>query len=106
LRSIRRAEADIVFENIYAYPWFSIAPGHDLVALTKTWAGSNSEAKVAYGTEAGHFAGALHIPTIVCGPGSIAQAHKPDEYIGREQLTRCDDFLDRIVFYSCREDLK
>jgi len=96
-------EADIAFENIYDYPWFAIDSGHDLVALTKSWSRSNSEAKVAYGTEAGHFSGALGIPTIVCGPGSIAQAHKPDEYVTRDQLTRCDDFLDRIVSYACRE---
>jgi acetylornithine deacetylase len=96
-------EADIAFENIYDYPWFAIDSGHDLVALTKAWSRSNSEAKVAYGTEAGHFSGALGIPTIVCGPGSIAQAHKPDEYVTRDQLTRCDDFLDRIVSYACRE---
>jgi len=96
-------EADIAFENIYDYPWFAIDSGHDLVALTKAWSRSNSEAKVAYGTEAGHFSGALGIPTIVCGPGSIAQAHKPDEYVTRDQLSRCDDFLDRIVSYACRE---
>ena len=96
-------EADIAFENIYDYPWFAIDSGHDLVALTKSWSRSNSEAKVAYGTEAGHFSGALGIPTIVCGPGSIAQAHKPDEYVTRDQLARCDDFLDRIVSYACRE---
>jgi acetylornithine deacetylase len=96
-------EADIAFENIYDYPWFAIDSGHDLVALTKAWSRSNSEAKVAYGTEAGHFSGALGIPTIVCGPGSIAQAHKPDEYVTRDQLSRCDGFLDRIVSYACRE---
>lgn len=99
-------EAHIGFESIYDYPWFAIDPGHDLVTLTKTWAGSNSEAKVAYGTEAGHFSGALGIPTIVCGPGSIAQAHKPDEYIARDQLSRCDEFLDRIISHACTENPK
>lgn len=99
-------EADILFENIYDYPSFAIDRDHDLVTLAKSWAGSNSEAKVAYGTEAGHFSRALGIPTIVCGPGSIAQAHKPDEYIAGDQLTCCDKFLDRITSYACREDLK
>jgi acetylornithine deacetylase len=92
-------EADITFENIYDYPWFAIDPHHELVTLTKNWAGSNTQKKVAYGTEAGHFSESLRIPTIVCGPGSIEQAHKPDEYITREQLRRCDSFLGQVVSY-------
>ena len=93
-------EADISFENIYAYPHFEIDPGHELVSRVKAWAGSNAEAKVAYGTEAGYFAG-LGIPTIVCGPGSINQAHKPDEFIAPEQLDACDRFLEKIRLFCC-----
>ncbi len=52
--------------------------------------------KVAYGTEAGLFAEALNAPTIVCGPGEIAVAHKPDEYVEIEQLAICDDFMDAL----------
>lgn len=92
-------ESDITFENIYAYPHFDIDPGHDLVTRVKSWSGSNGEAKVAYGTEAGYFASDLGIPTIVCGPGSIQQAHKPDEFVAREQLDACDAFLGRILSY-------
>ena len=93
-------QADIIFESIYDYPWFAIDPHHELVSLTKSWSSSNTHKKVAYGTEAGHFAGALGIPTIVCGPGSIEQAHKPDEYISREQLNRCDAFLEKVSQYA------
>lgn len=50
-------------------------------------------AKVAYGTEAGLFAEALNAPTIVCGPGAIAQAHKPDEWVEQAQLELCDEFM-------------
>ncbi|MCP3977542.1 MAG: acetylornithine deacetylase [bacterium] len=52
--------------------------------------------KVAYGTEAGLFAEALNAPTIVCGPGAIAVAHKPDEYVELEQLETCDSFMDAL----------
>jgi acetylornithine deacetylase len=90
-------EADIRFENIYDYPCFEVDPGHELVSRVKSWIGSNAEAKVAYGTEAGYFAGTLGIPTIVCGPGSINQAHKPDEFVARSQLEACDIFLRKIV---------
>ncbi len=49
--------------------------------------------KVAYGTEAGLFAAALDAPAVICGPGAIAVAHKPDEYVEFDQLRTCDDFL-------------
>ena len=92
-------EADITFENIYAYPNFDIDPRHELVTRIKSWVGSNAEAKVAYGTEAGYFAADLGIPTIVCGPGSIMQAHKPNEFVAREQLDACDEFLGKILSF-------
>jgi acetylornithine deacetylase len=94
-------EARIAFENNYAYPHFDADPAGELVTLTKAWAGRNAEAKVAYGTEAGYFSGTLGIPTIVCGPGSIAQAHKPDEYVARDQLDQCDRFLRRVMEFAC-----
>jgi acetylornithine deacetylase len=56
----------------------------------------HASAKVAYGTEAGFFHNA-GIPSIVCGPGSIEQAHKPDEYVPLQQLAECEQFLDRLV---------
>jgi acetylornithine deacetylase len=93
------AEADISFENIYAYPLFNIDSSHELVTRVKAWAGSNAEAKVAYGTEAGYFSAELGIPTIVCGPGSILQAHKPDEFVERSQLDACDAFLRKVGSY-------
>ncbi len=51
---------------------------------------------MAYGTEGGlfHQAG---IPTVVCGPGSMDQGHKPDEFVSLEQLARCDDMMARLA---------
>lgn len=51
--------------------------------------------KVAYATEAGHFS-AKGICTVVCGPGSIAQAHQADEFIALSELQKCDEFLDKV----------
>lgn len=96
----RAPEASIQFVSQYDYPSFSIDAGHPLVTLAKGWTGRNDEAKVAYGTEAGHFSGALGIATVVCGPGSILQAHKPDEFIAREQLRLCDKFLERVLEFA------
>ncbi|MFN7002754.1 MAG: acetylornithine deacetylase [Roseinatronobacter sp.] len=68
-------------------------PARDLVAeLT----GANAAGLVPFGTEAGLFQ-AIGIPSVICGPGSIAQAHKPDEYLTLDQLTQCLTFLDRLA---------
>ena len=66
------------------------SPSVDKVEALTPVAGTT---KVAYGTEAGLFAEALNAPAIVCGPGSIEQAHKPNEWIDKGQLDLCDDFL-------------
>ena len=55
-----------------------------------------SPAAESYATEAGLFA-AAGIPTIVCGPGDIAQAHRPDEWIAQSQLDECDAFIRRLA---------
>lgn len=57
---------------------------------------SNSTGKVSYGTEAGVFQEA-GIPSIVCGPGHIAQAHQPDEWIAESELAACDAFIRRLA---------
>ena len=63
-------------------------------------AGRNGTIAVAYATEAGHFQRA-GLPTVVCGPGSIDQAHQPDEYITLEQLQAGEAFMRRLV-EECR----
>ncbi|HEY0466369.1 MAG TPA: M20/M25/M40 family metallo-hydrolase, partial [Polyangiaceae bacterium] len=50
----------------------------------------------AYGTDAGLFARA-GVPSIVCGPGNIEQAHKADEYVALDQLSACEAFLDKLI---------
>ncbi|WP_076264043.1 acetylornithine deacetylase [Intrasporangium flavum] len=68
----------------------------EVIELVGRLGGLPSQEKVAYGTEAGlfHRAG---IPTVVCGPGDIAQAHASDEYVELEQIERCDAFLDTLL---------
>ncbi|WP_405217081.1 acetylornithine deacetylase [Agrococcus sp. Ld7] len=68
----------------------------DIVALAAEWGGEPSDRKVTYGTEAGIFAQA-GIPTVVCGPGDIAQAHAPDEFIELDQIAQCESFVDRML---------
>jgi acetylornithine deacetylase len=57
---------------------------------------ANATGKVAFGTEAGRF-DAAGIPAVVCGPGAIAQAHKPDEFVALDQLAACERMLERLL---------
>ena len=52
--------------------------------------------KVSYGTEAGLFQ-KMGVPTVVCGPGDIAEAHRPNEFVALDQLAQCESFMDRIL---------
>lgn len=77
-------------------PALSLDPSHELAGLVRQLTGSNSTGKVSYGTEAGVFQ-AAGIPSIVCGPGDIAQAHQPDEWIAESELAACDGFIRRLA---------
>ena len=79
-------------ELLAAFPGLDIVADHPLVGQVKRAAGRNGHCKVAYGTEAGLFQ-EIGIPTVVCGPGSIEQAHKPDEFVAAAQLAACERFL-------------
>ena len=59
------------------------------------------ECKLSFGTEGGLFSERLQVPVVVCGPGSIEQAHRPDEYISKSQLAACDAMLDACVEKFC-----
>jgi acetylornithine deacetylase len=65
-------------------------------ALVRALTGDNQSYAVSYGTEAGAFQEA-GIPTVVCGPGDIAQAHKPDEFVALAQLDACAAFLRKLI---------
>jgi acetylornithine deacetylase len=84
------------FEVLVQMPGLSLDPDHELTSIVKQLTGSNSTGKVSYGTEGGYYQGA-GIPTIICGPGHIAQAHQPDEWIAQEQLDACDVFIRRLA---------
>lgn len=84
--------------DVYAgFPGLDTAPEAAIATLAKALAGRNDHGKVAYGTEAGLFVAMADIPSVVVGPGSIGEAHKPDEYIEVAQLTRCADFVGRLI---------
>ena len=77
-------------------PPLAAAPGSAAERLALRLGRSNQTIAVSFATEAGHFQ-AAGLPTIVCGPGSIDQAHKPDEFVDEAQLVACLDFLERLA---------
>jgi acetylornithine deacetylase len=95
MRQVHKGAA-ITFEEIYDYPSHAIAAEATAVKTMTALLGSNRLAKVAYGTEAGLLQEGLGVPTVICGPGDIAVAHKPDEFVTPDQLRRCEDLLRRL----------
>ncbi|MDN6882189.1 acetylornithine deacetylase [Variovorax sp. CAN2819] len=84
------------FETICEIPSFLGAADNPITKLAQRLSGEERTTLVAFGTEAGLFKNA-GIPTVVCGPGSIEQAHQPDEYVSLEQLARCELFMERLA---------
>lgn len=84
------------FDVLTTMPGLSLDPDHPLTAIVKQLTGSNSTGRVSYGTEGGYYQNS-GIPTIICGPGHIAQAHQPDEWIAQDQLDACDVFIRRLA---------
>jgi len=88
---------NIELEITNEYPALNTAPESEIVAFIKKLTGANTLGKIAFGTEGGLFSRDLGVETIVFGPGSIEQAHKPDEYLSIDQLERCDAFLHKLI---------
>ena len=80
---------------------FDLPDDHEAVRLVTDLTGDNRTGRVSFGTEAGLFNNA-GIPTVVCGPGHIEQAHKPDEFISLDQLAQGEAFLRRLMNRMCR----
>lgn len=90
-------EADIVVSLKGRVPGFATDPEAPLVRYVQRLAGSNAApGLVTFASEAGLFQKA-GVPAMICGPGSMNQGHKADEFITLEQLALCEDFLDRLA---------
>ena len=89
-------DAGFSFETICEIPSFLGSKDDPVTRMAMRLAGEERTTLVAFGTEAGLFKNS-GIPTVVCGPGSILQAHQPDEYVSLEQLARCEAFLQGLA---------
>ena len=97
--AVKRDDVDvgIELEVTNEYPPLDTPADSEVVALVAALTGQHERIKVSFGSEGGLFSERLGVPTVVCGPGSIDQAHKPDEYIDRDQLHRCDAMMDALL---------
>lgn len=93
----------IEHELLAAVPALSTADDAQIIGLANEWAGrpgSWDAQKVTYGTEAGQFSLYGGVQAVVCGPGDIAQAHTPNEWISLEQIEACDRFMLRVLAWA------
>ncbi|HEY3917844.1 MAG TPA: acetylornithine deacetylase [Stellaceae bacterium] len=90
------AGAGIAFEETNRVAALAAKDGDEVVQLALALSGANGTGKVSFATEGGFFQEA-GIPTVICGPGSIEQAHKADEFIALDQVRQCEDFIDRLI---------
>jgi len=92
----RAADTGIELMQEESVPAMTDNDSAELQSLIAALTGDNERHKVAYATEGGQFTNA-GIPTIICGPGSIEQAHKADEYVKLSEIERCDGFLQKLL---------
>jgi acetylornithine deacetylase len=96
-------QAAIETESVIAVPPLLPEPGSPAEALARRLTGANATTAVSFATEAGLYQ-AAGIPAIVCGPGSIAVAHQPDEFITRDELAAGRAFLDRLLDWATSQE--
>ena len=89
-------QSEIRFSELSAYPGLATDAHSEAAELIAAFSGSREFGTVAFGTEGGLF-DAAGIPTVICGPGSMDQGHKPDEFVSLQQLTACDAMLQRML---------
>jgi acetylornithine deacetylase len=107
----RVAEIEAQMKAVRPEAWIEVEPQWDVPglrperegraeALVRRLTGDNGEHVVSYGTEAGQFQAGGY-SAVVCGPGDIAQAHQPDEFITLEQFRKGEEFVGRVVETLC-----
>jgi acetylornithine deacetylase len=98
LPKYKRRAPEAQFDTVLhaQYPGLVMDEDSPAVRLARELTGANRVEAVAYGTEAGHFQ-SYGIPAVICGPGSIDQAHRPDEYCALSELEACEHFLRKVI---------
>ena len=98
LPEMQRVEpnAAIKLDMIASAPGMNMQESDDIVKLAASLTRNKPNGAVSYGTEGGLFQ-AAGIPTVICGPGDIEQAHRPNEFVSLAQLAQCEAFMQRLL---------
>ena len=97
----KHPEAKIELKRRSFVPGLLPQENEEAAKLALQWTGGNRTYAVPYGTEAGIFRG-HGIPTVICGPGDISQAHQPNEFVAKSQMDACDAFLDKMTGWAAK----
>lgn len=92
----RFPETGITLEVFNSYPGLDTSKQSETASRAMALSGG-SMIKVAFGTEGGLFRDHLDVPVVVCGPGSMDQGHKPDEFVSRTQIEACRTMLGKVI---------
>ena len=97
LQEYKNPEAEIFWQETFSYPGLGTDINSEIINFVRSLTGTNNTIKVAFGTEGGLFHKEVGIPTVVCGPGSMLQGHKPNEFITVEQMDRSDLMMANLL---------
>ena len=95
----KHPDAHITLERRSFVPGLKPEENEEAAKLALQWTGGNRTYAVPYGTEAGIFR-AHGIPTVICGPGDISQAHQPNEFVAKSQMQACDTFIGKMIRWA------
>jgi Acetylornithine deacetylase/Succinyl-diaminopimelate desuccinylase and related deacylases len=95
----RHPDANITLKRRSFLPALNPDENVEAAKLALQWTGGNRTYAVPYGTEAGIFRG-HGMSTVICGPGDIAQAHQPNEFVARSQMDACDAFVGKVIKWA------
>ncbi len=98
----KHPDANITIKRRSFVPSLLPQENEEAARLALQWTGGNRTYAVPYGTEAGIFRG-HGIPTVICGPGDISQAHQPNEFVAKSQMDACDGFIARMIGWAERQ---
>ena len=97
----KHPDANIEIKRRSFVPGLLPQENEEAAKLALQWTGGNRTYAVPYGTEAGIFR-SHGIPTVICGPGDIAQAHQPNEFVLKSQMDACDTFVGKMIAWAER----
>jgi len=95
----KHPDANIVIKRRSFVPGLLPQENEAAAKLALQWTGGNRTYAVPYGTEAGIFR-SHGIPTVICGPGDISQAHQPNEFVAKSQMDSCDAFVGKLIKWA------